>query len=339
MNVKLTILSGSQRGRTLTASHFPFRLGAAADCDLTLEGEPDIAEHQAEIVQEDCDLFLRKLSPVGLLLVNRKEVSEIILKDQDLIGLGLDGPRIRFRLPSEEYLACKPIIEICRDCVDMAKLAEMPWLGKIGVFMRQAGRDLAYQTTRLFKVSMLALLLGLLATAGIYLRWSNQQFHHYERALQRLGEKSEKERRTLTVRFERLQEATRKASAREEQRVERLKDALGETSRTGLERLGKELENLRWDLRFAPQVVDRSSGGVCFIVGGYGFVEKTSGKMLRFVGFDSQGQPLKDASGRIRFEVRDQGEPAVAFLYRERFSGHARRPHPHESPYGRALDG
>jgi hypothetical protein len=166
----------------------------------------------------------------------------LFMKDQDLIGLGLDGPRFRFCLPKDEYLPCKPILEICRDCVDMAKLADAPLLGKIGVFMRQARHDLAHQTTRLFKVSVLVLLMGLLTAAGIYVRWSNQQFRRYERALQRLGEKSEKERQTLSVDFKKLQKAARQAAAEEAQRVEQLKDSLGETSGAELRRLEKELQ-------------------------------------------------------------------------------------------------
>ena len=305
---KLTILSGNRRGQTLTVSNSLFRLGAADDCDLTLEGEREVEPHHAEIVQENCDLYLRKTSQEGRLLVNRQEVTELILQDQDLIGLGFSGPQIRLRIPPEKYLRCKPIFEICRDCIDMVKLADLPPHRKVGVLMRQMGYDLVHQTTRLFKLVTLGVLLALASAAGSYVWWSQRQFHRYESALARLGEQAEKERRTLAAQLQKLQASARQAASQEEQRQERLKNSLGEKSGVQLRHLEKELQNLRREFDFAPPVVARYSGGVCFIVGGYGFVEKASGKMLRFA-VDSQGEPLKDSSGRVRLEVGDQGVP------------------------------
>lgn len=106
--VKLTVLSGKLRGRTINMSRSEFRLGAAEDCDLRFEDDPGVEPHHAELVEENCEVYLRRASPGARLAVNQREIDEIIPLDKDLIGLGLSGPRIRLRLPPDKFLHCKP---------------------------------------------------------------------------------------------------------------------------------------------------------------------------------------------------------------------------------------
>ncbi|MBI3940165.1 MAG: trypsin-like peptidase domain-containing protein [Acidobacteria bacterium] len=256
---------------------------------------------------------MRKTSEDGHLLVNHREVSEIILQDGDLIGLGLSGPQIRFRLPRRRHRRHKPILHICRDCVDIVKLADVPAHRKISVFVRHVWHDMVHQTTRLFRWSTLVLLLTVGSVAGGYVWWNNQQFRHYENSLARLAEQSEKERRTLKAELEKLEETSRQVAAEGERRLQRMKESMDETGGQELRRLAKELEKLRGEFDFAPSLVARYSSGVCFIVGQYGFAEKTSGRMLRFAGFDPQGVPLRDPSGQVRLEVGDGGVPLSRF--------------------------
>jgi hypothetical protein len=164
--IKLTVLSGKLRGQTINVSNAEFRLGAEEDCDLRFEEDHGVEPHHAEIVEENCEVYLRRASPEARLAVNQQEIDEIILRDKDLISLGLSGPRIRLRLPPEKFLHCKPITEICRDCVDMVKLAEAPAYRKAGMAASHMMNELLHQTTRVFKVTVLVVLIALLGGAG-----------------------------------------------------------------------------------------------------------------------------------------------------------------------------
>lgn len=310
--IRLTILSGNLRGRIVNIEQDCFRIGSAEGCDLRLEGEPDVQGDHAEIVREDCDVYLRKTSPNAVLIVNRQEVAEIILQDGDLMALGASGPRIRARLPEEQHRKCKPIFEICRDCIDVVKFANEPPRKRAQILLRQMSHDLIHQSTRLFRFSVLCALIILAGTAGTYAWWNARQLRNYEAALRRLGEESEKERLNLTNRLRQLQEAAGQSAEEAHQRAAGLQGSLA-ASGTEIQRLQKDIQALREEFDFAPSVVARYSGGVCFIVGGYGFVEKVSGKSLRFAGLDSQGEPLRDSSGRAQVVVGDQGMPVARF--------------------------
>lgn len=309
--IKLTILSGHMRGRTVNISSSEFRVGAAEDCDLKFDSDPEVQPHHAEIVQENCDVYLRRSAPDAQVVVNHQEVSEIILQDGDLISFGLTGPRARLRLPPERFLACKPVIEICRDCLDMVRFAEAPAHRKAGMAVRHMTRELVHQTTRVFKIAVVSVLIALLGGAGGYVWWSTRQFRRYEAVLAQLAERSERERRNLIAKLSQVQESAKESSAEQEQRLENLKGSLSESSGGEIRRLEEQVQSLRQEFDFAPPVAARNSGGVCFIVGAYGFIERATGKELRFAGIDSQGQPLKDSSGQVRIVVGDQGVPVI----------------------------
>ncbi len=306
-NVKLTVLSGKRRGQTMNVSNAEFRLGAAEDCDLRFEDDHGVEPHHAELVEENCEIYLRRASPEARLAVNLHEIDEIILRDKDLIGLGLSGPRIRLRLPPEKFLHCKPITEICRDCIDMIKLADAPVYRKAGMAARHMTNELLYQTTRVFKVTALMVLIALLAGVGGYVSWSTRQFRQYHAALAQVAERSDRERRSLLGELSQIQETAKHETLQQQQRLRDFKESLPQSEGGQIQRLEKEVQTLRREFDFAPSVLEKNSGGVSFIIGTYGFVEKASGKSLRFAGLDSQGEPLKDASGQVHLAVGDQG--------------------------------
>ena len=47
--------------------------------------------------------------------VNNRLINEIVLKDGDLIEFGAGGPRVRFRIKTDEADVCKPLSEMLED--------------------------------------------------------------------------------------------------------------------------------------------------------------------------------------------------------------------------------
>jgi len=306
--IKLRILSGNLRGQTISVSNPKFRLGAADDCDLRFEEDHEVEPHHAELVEENCEIYLRRASPEARLAVNQQEVDEIILRDRDLISLGFSGPRIRLRLPPDKFLHCKPIMEICRDCIDIVKLADAPVYRKAGMVVSRMTRELR-QTTWLFKVTVLVILIAMFGGAGGYAWWSTRQFRRYEAVLAGVAKQSDLERRSLMGKLAQVQESAEQVTLEQQRRLEDFKGTLTESGSGQIQQLEKEVRTLREEFDFAPAVLGKNSGGVCFIIGTYGFVEKGSGKSLRYAGLDSQGEPLKDASGQVHLVIGDQGVP------------------------------
>jgi serine protease Do len=61
---------------------------------------------------------------------------------------------------------------------------------------------------------------------------------------------------------------------------------------------------------FAQKIAERYSHGVCLIVGSYTFVERGSGRPLRYESADNAGEPIIDKSGNLLASINGAG-PAV----------------------------
>jgi len=120
MRPQLLHLSGPLRGRTVTYDDTSLEIGSAPGIDLQLAHEA-VAPHHAVIdwQEPDCAFLLRAVD--GRLFVNRNEVTEMILQDDDLIEWGVDGPRSRFRAYAPPGSVCKPVRRMVADARDVQR--------------------------------------------------------------------------------------------------------------------------------------------------------------------------------------------------------------------------
>jgi len=97
-------LSGSRRGNTEVFASEKISIGTGPLNDLCFDPEVDknTSDRHAEIQLNDCEYVLCDKGSINGTLVNSRLVSEIALKDGDLVEFGAGGPKVRFRIKTEE---------------------------------------------------------------------------------------------------------------------------------------------------------------------------------------------------------------------------------------------
>lgn len=115
MRAQLLHLSGPYRGKTITYHQQKILLGTSIDADIRYPEGLNVAERHADLifVEEGCAYYLKALE--GDVFVNRQQITEIILSPEDLIEIGMDGPKMRFRIRKDGGPSCKPIRQMIRD--------------------------------------------------------------------------------------------------------------------------------------------------------------------------------------------------------------------------------
>ena len=83
----LQILSGAKAGTNFVACKFPIQIGRSPSADLLLE-EPGVYDSHCEIRVEATG-FALKASPNASLTINGVDVQEAILRNNDIIAIGL----------------------------------------------------------------------------------------------------------------------------------------------------------------------------------------------------------------------------------------------------------
>ena len=116
-------LSGSKRGKTEFFTNSKIIVGTDPSCNLRFNQATDknTSPFHAEIRLKECDYILKDLDSSKGTLVNNILIKEVVLNDGDLIEYGENGPRLRFRIKTEEGDVCKPFREILADSMDLAR--------------------------------------------------------------------------------------------------------------------------------------------------------------------------------------------------------------------------
>jgi S1-C subfamily serine protease len=116
-------LSGSKRGKTEFFTNSKISVGTDLSCNLKFNQSTDknTSPFHAEIRLKECDYILKDLDSSKGTLVNNILIKEVVLNDGDLIEYGENGPRVRFRIKTEERDVCKPFREILADSMDLAR--------------------------------------------------------------------------------------------------------------------------------------------------------------------------------------------------------------------------
>lgn len=156
MRPQLLHLSGPLRGRTATYDDEALVVGSSPSAELRLD-HPAVAPLHAllQYHEADCVFVLRRID--GKVFVNRSEIIEVELHEDDLIEWGEGGPKSRFRVYVPAGSVCKPVRRMLADARDVSRTS--------GGVAAAGGltRDLLTQATPQLKVGfpLLVLLLGL----------------------------------------------------------------------------------------------------------------------------------------------------------------------------------
>jgi tetratricopeptide (TPR) repeat protein len=87
MLYRLIILNGAQKGERHSVGIGPLVIGSGPDCSFRLEAA-DVAREHARVEASEQGLYIRDLGTVNRILVNRREVSESLLKHGDTVEIG-----------------------------------------------------------------------------------------------------------------------------------------------------------------------------------------------------------------------------------------------------------
>ncbi len=281
-------LTGSRRGTTEALVEDTVRIGTAADTEIHLpaDREPDVAAHHATLHRRG--LTYRLLAEPGhRLWVNGEPVADMVLASGDVLRIGDDGPRLRFRIYQSGHPLYPSMAEVLEDCVDCAQIEGDTAISRAAIFFKMAPVGIATQTSPRFRGSLLLVVL-LIATAALTVRSLKLE--------QRL--KSEQTR--VAGIAEMLARTEREALT-----LADLGEVRGEIERS-LSGTVERLEVLEDRAVAGPRVIEASSSSIVFLQGSYGFLDKDSRLPLRFmVGPD--GGPVLDATGSPGVTTEGQG--------------------------------
>lgn len=296
----IVYLSGHLRGKTRRLWGERLSVGAAEAADIPVaphELPPGAADGLPG--GEFAALVLRgqtyelECAPGAQIWVNGERVERKVLVSGDLLEVGEGGPVLRFRLYEPGTQPYKSMAEVYSDCRDCARHGGRGILHRARILLAGAPVELATQTSPRFRVNlMVALVLVVAMMAAVTYR--NVRL-----------ERGIVADRALLEGLSALMERTESSTFSSEDFVEArrgLEDRLSDTL--------ARLEALESRLESRERVISAAARSVVFLQGGYGFVEKRSGKPLRFIG---SGEEQAD-SAVAPVSVNGTG-PMVEILY------------------------
>ena len=122
--LQLSILSGKTAGTVWVARRFPVRIGRAAGCDLSLEGNGVWDEH-LRVRFEPARGFVLETTPNALATINGQPLQRTVLRNGDLIEIG--SVKMQFCLSETRQTGLR-----LREALTWAAIAGIS-LGQIGL--------------------------------------------------------------------------------------------------------------------------------------------------------------------------------------------------------------
>jgi S1-C subfamily serine protease/pSer/pThr/pTyr-binding forkhead associated (FHA) protein len=327
MKMMLYHLTGSLRGRTQyfdTADGVSFGIGL--ECGVVFDGVKDsvVCARHADLSVQDHTPIIRDRSGRDALLVNGRQTTESALKDGDLIQFGEDGPVVRFRLIPEGAPEKKPLKTIVADYRDVVMRAPHPRYLSPVILVRHLLTDIVRYASPAVRIATALLILVPLLTIAMLGGVAYRQHHQAltsQRQMAELLRQLESERLTQAGLERRIEEERRhiaELSRLHEELVGELKASVKqrETARASqaeLRAIREQLSTLQGEQRFAEGLVARVGSGVGLLQGGYGFVERGTGRPLRYQGLDREHNPYVDEQGNPVVTVEGAGPPVIIF--------------------------
>lgn len=279
-------LSGPRRGEADAFERLPAMIGSEPGVDVVV---PGVAPRHALLLRQDGSIVLQDGGSGQETYLAGEAVREAVLRDGDVLELGLGGPRLRFRHEGAPHA-----------------LRSTGWIR----IRTERGRP-----SLGFRLALAALLV---AGAGI-LAWTyhvqrqvarlQQALRHAEEERHRFQERIEEERQRAEVDRRSLESRIEESRAREEELSGKLADsaANGEVRKLNEELKGarERLAALEGERVVAERIIREYGGGVCLIQGSYAFYD-SSGRPLR-QRVDEEGQPVRENDGSLALSVDSTG--------------------------------
>ena len=186
-------LSGSKKGATEVFTAERLKIGTDPANELRFDPSADkvAAPFHAEIELQGCDYLLRNKADGTF--VNGQQIDEVVLHDGDMVEFGAGGPKVRFRLKSEEGDVCKPLREMLEDSAAMAREEHRGGLVSAGSFLRELTWEALTQSSMRFRVVLAFSILLVLtfATFVFYSSFSQRQLekevtHRFKETAERI---------------------------------------------------------------------------------------------------------------------------------------------------------
>lgn len=286
-------LSGTEKGKTRIFTQDRVTLGTSDSSDLKLVPEEggSLPEGAIADVYSDGEVF--HLVPRGAdsleIMVNGEplgssEADGYLLHDGDTVhfGHGLSSATLLFQVLPANFGATHPVPRVGSHLEQPSNERVHPLTATL--FVKELTASLWAEIPRTLKVvvlTMLAFLVSLIVAAVVY---NFIALHRNNRQVERLQEQmaADAARRQEDQSFIRSQQ----------QQIENLRQVSEQT------RL------------FAQNISERYSHGVCLIVGSYSFIERGTGRPLRYESADKENEPPVDQHGNLLVSVNGAG-PAV----------------------------
>lgn len=296
----IVYLSGHLRGKTRRLWGERLTIGTAESADIPVAAH-ELPPGAADALPggELASLVLRgqtyelECVPGARIWINGERLERKVLASGDLLEIGEGGPVLRFRLYESGTQPYKSVSEVYSDCRDCARHGGHSLFHRARILLTGAPLELATQTSPRFRIN-LVVALALVVTMMAALTWRNMRL---ERGL--IAERAALE--GLSDLMERTESSSFSADDFVEAR-RGLEDRLSDTL--------ARLEALESRAGSRQRVISATARSVVFIQGGYGFVEGSSGKPLRFTASPDE----KPDSAVAPVSVNGTG-PVVEILY------------------------
>lgn len=221
--------------------------------------------------------------------VNGEPTERLVLASGDVLEIGRGGPLLRYRLYPPDAATHKSFREAFSDCMDCVRNSDRGSLAKAGILAAGFPRELATQTSRAFRVGMLATVVLLASSTGL------------------LARRSILLERRLSTELERITGMTEllERNARESISAADLEDLRADLT-VGLEEAAGRLQSLEEQSAGVAALVERAAASIVFLQGSYAFVQPSTNRPLRLqVG--ANGLPRMNVLGNPALGVTGDG--------------------------------
>ena len=301
-------LSGPRRGQ-LDSVSLPALMGSETGSGVLV---PEIAARHAFVFERDGEVVLQDAGSGSGTLLNGEPVQEAVLRDGDLLDLGIAGPRLRLRDGNAPPVPLGQALAWARPEGAPDRLSDVPGLA------RALLHETSVRTTLPFRIT----LAGVAFLALLLVGWTQWQAHRVRLEVGRLREAlqvAEAERGRFYARIEEERqkaEADRSALAA---RMEDLRSREQQLNRQLAEAASGEVHAVRKDLvqtrdRLASLETERAVGeriireyghGVCLVQGAYAFYDGDA-RPLRYR-LDESSRPMRDEDGSLALDPAGTG--------------------------------
>jgi S1-C subfamily serine protease len=289
----LESLTGPSRGRTAWLSSDRPYVGIEADRTLRITSDVDEMSDTAKRAQLrwSGETYEIEAMPGNDIWVNGRKIGSAHLMHGDMIEFGEDGPMSRFRLCRHNFPTRWPVEEILSDTMAYARTSRRPFGSRVTNAFFEGGRRLLLETSVLFRLMVIAVLIVL--TAFVALQWRSDQL--FQQSIDAEALRLEAIAIALAETRQQTLSADELATLREQFDLQ-------------LSSNSERLAMLERRLGASARVIREATGSVAFLQGAYGLRQADSGKLLRQV-LDAEGVPLLTPFGKPVVDVNGNGDP------------------------------